>query len=110
MSRTTDIINVRIDRTHLGPEDHGIFTFMLHWSSDGTGGGFGGLCCGPNGLTDCLKLILKTLEVGSWEKLSGQFMRIKSEGLGGRTTHIGHLIKNQWVSIDDLAKLMKDSP
>lgn len=109
--------NAQIERTMLGFEDHGILTFVLHCVWDGAGCGFGGYALdgvpkertAGSGRTGhafgsaAIRAVLETVGVSSWEELKGKYVRIESEGLGGRIKRIGHITKNIWLSLDDLA-------
>lgn len=92
--------NCQIVGTHLGFEWHNILTLDLTLEGDGWGVGFGGYRMdGPRGM-DCLKELLETLEVGKYEDLKGMYVRMISEGVGGRCLAIGHLLKDRWFSFE----------
>ena len=92
------IENCQIVGTHLGFEYHNILTLDLTLEGDCWGVGFGGYRMdGPRGM-DCLKELLETLEVGKYEDLQGMYVRMISEGVGGRCLAIGHLLKDRWFS------------
>lgn len=108
------IQNARIESTMLGEEDHGIFTCMLSLDFGGSGVGFGGYGLddwneslnrrvGTAYGLDCLKLILKTLDVSTWEKLPGTYIRVELTGpnLGAKILRIGHVLKDKWFSFED---------
>ncbi|HEM6456425.1 TPA: hypothetical protein U2D46_002310, partial [Streptococcus suis] len=40
----------------------------------------------------------------SWEELQGKYIRVKSNGFGGRVTKIGNLIKDDWLDFDTFFK------
>lgn len=109
------IKNAKITGTLLGVEDHGIVSCMLYLDYGGTSQGFGGYALdtyekGRNhpilgdrlgtayGL-DLIMCILKVVGVGSWEKLEGQHVRVKTEGDFGVATAIGHFLKDEWLDI-----------
>jgi hypothetical protein len=82
----------RIASTHLGPEDHGIWTFFLHveWPGAGVGiGGFGldtydgerriGTAYGM----DMLMRVLETVGVARWEDIPGRNVIVLFEKNGG---------------------------
>lgn len=96
--------NAKIRSTMFGFEDHGIMTFFLNLEGDEWGCGFGGLRCDGPGLAEAIKQLLKTVEVDTWERLGGQFVRVKFSG--GRAESIGHLMKDQWVSVSDLSAII----
>ena len=92
------IENCQISRTSLGYEDVGVMTLMITVKGDGWGCGFGGYRMdGANGMA-CVKDILETLKVGTYEELKGQYVRVITEGIGGRCLAIGHLIEDRWFS------------
>jgi len=110
------IENATITGTTLGKEDHGIFTCYLHLNGEGWGSAFGGYALdeyqpaakrrvGTAYGMEFIGAILRTLEVDSWEQLKGQHCRVATEGIGGRVTKIGHLIKNKWFDPESLKGL-----
>ena len=44
---------------------------------------------------------MEALEVRNWEDLKGQYVRVVSQGWGGKITKIGHLIKDKWFSFEE---------
>lgn len=112
------IENAKIASTSLGYEDHGILTAFLHLSGEGWGVGFGGYALdtwndalkrrvGTSYGIEFITSILTTLEVSSWERLPGQFVRVETEGWGGRALRIGHITKNQWFDPKALLEQLK---
>ena len=101
--------NCKIESTMLGYEDHGILTCWLFLEGDGWNAGFGGYAlddydeskgrrvASTKGLQTIAE-ILNALELDSWEKLPGTFIRAETDGWGGKCTKIGHLIKDKWFS------------
>jgi hypothetical protein len=100
-----------IKSTHLGDEDHGILTTMIHLAWDGAGVGFGGYCLdaprkddsgkflGRVGTAyglDHLMRIMETVGVDGWEHLPGRQVialfddantwGAKVKGIAGMTT------------------------
>ena len=72
MTGTTLERLARIESTQLGPEDHGIFTAMIHLDYGESGQGVGGydLRCGRS----CYRFVegvLQACNVDSWEKVKG---------------------------------------
>jgi len=64
---------VKIERTHLGFEDHGMFTAILHMAWDGGGQGFGlHILSEPEVLDRWIKGIMKTVGVSTWEDIAGK--------------------------------------
>ena len=93
----TEIINGKITSTKLGQE-HGCLTADLMIEGDGWGCGFGGYCLdhwyaniGKHSSTDgygAIIELMKTLEVEQWEDLKGQFVRVETNGWGGKIIRI----------------------
>lgn len=112
-AKDAEIKNAKISGTFLGIEDHGILTFMVHLEFSGSGQSFG-LCSldvydkktdGRRGLPICaavVRALLDALEVDSWEKLKGQHVRARCDT--GKVYAIGHIIKDQWVDLEELWK------
>lgn len=114
MSQVERIENAIIDGTMLGVEDHGIITCFVFVKFDGAGAGFGGYAMdtydkaldrrvGTAYGMEFIARILSVVGVEKWEDLKGKPVRVKSGGLGGRVTDLGHFIKNEWVNPDSLA-------
>lgn len=114
-----EIKNAKIKSTSLGVEDHGIFTAYLNIEGDGWGCGFGGFGLdeysknegkriGHAFGVDFIKGILETLDVLTWEKLPGTFLRVEAKGLGGGITRIGHPIKEVWFDPKELAEKVRE--
>lgn len=111
------IENAKITKTKLGQE-HGCLTADIIVEGDSWGCAFGGYCLdhwcaevGKHSSTDgygAIIELMKTLEVESWEELKGQYIRVESEGWGGRILKIGHLIKDKWFSFDEYFKEAKE--
>ena len=107
--------NAVIESTMLGIEDHGILTCFLNLNYGGSGQGFGGY--GLDGFDkakdkrigtawgmEFVRRVLETMEVDSWEKLSGKHCRVISDN--GKVYKIGHIIKDRWFDPEkDLAFL-----
>lgn len=101
--------NAKITATRLGTEDHGIMSFMLFLD-------YGGLCQGAGGyvldtydetkkkrvptvLTGAIvDEVLRVVGVDSWEKLSGQYIRVKSDW--DKVHSIGNLLKDVWLDFE----------
>lgn len=115
------IQNVRIRGTMLGPEDHGIMTFMLDLEAPGFGIGYGGYAldhrdrgsdtCVPNSGGwgyQAIRGLLEAVGVASWERLSGTLCLVEFDdgpGSSGRVLRIGHIVEDRWF---DLAKYMEE--
>jgi hypothetical protein len=94
-SRDGAPLNVVIERTSLGPEAHGIFTFWLHIKADGWGQGFGGWQLTDEHATPLLQRILEVVGVDEWEQLKGKHIRVVSED--GVLCGIGNIVKDEWL-------------
>lgn len=101
------IENGKITDTYLG-EDHGCLTANLTIEGDGWGCGFGGYALAswvdvqkPGCGAGAIVMLLRTLDLQQWEQLSGTYVRVKTEGWGGKILAIGHVIKDQWFSFKD---------
>ncbi|HFU4217113.1 TPA: hypothetical protein ACGO8M_000489 [Streptococcus suis] len=113
MSKTIE--NVKITQTFLDREDHGILTCYLTVEGYGFGVSIGGCYLDKYdehkkkrvayhksfGLIDH---ILEVVGVSTWEDLPGKYIRIESDGFGGRVTKIGNLIKDDWLDFDTFFK------
>ena len=110
----TIILNVKIESTTLGIEDHGFMTFWLNLIWEGSGQGFGGYAIGEateknrgvshSGLRcgiECIRKILETAGVSQWEKLPGKYLRIKTRGHNGKIFAIGNIINDKWFDIEE---------
>jgi len=100
---TPIIENAKIISTKLTIEDHGCLSGWIMLEMDGTGVGFGGYVlwnkpCDSDYGSRKLYELLNTLEVGSWEDLRAQYVRVETEGFGGKCLRIGHIIKDRWFS------------
>ena len=51
--------------------------------------------------------LMEALEVRNWEDLKGQYVRVVSQGWGGKITKIGHLIKDKWFSFEEFFEKYK---
>ena len=118
-------LNARIKSTHLGFEDHGILTIWIHLEFEHSGQGFGGFVLDDKPLEEdrgqsgyrrqpsalagrSITGILQALDVTSWEKLAGTYVRIRKDGgWSAPITHIGHIIKDRWFSFVEAAKAEK---
>lgn len=104
-----EILNAKITGTKLG-EEHGCLTAQIFLEGEHWGCAFGGYCLdhwfadtGEHSSTDgygAIIELMKTLEVESWEKLKGQYVRAEfdSNGWGSPVLRIGHIMKDQWFS------------
>ena len=107
--------NAIIESTTLGYADHDVLSFWLMLDYGGTGQGFGGFALdgpGKNGHRvgcafglEAIMGVLTTLGVDTWEKLPGTPLRVRGDlGLGSsKIDAIGHLLKDQWLDLSELA-------
>lgn len=77
-----------INYTHIGPEDHGIFSVNVDFSFGGSGQGTGHYSLGEHGeyLGTFVKNFLDVVGVDEWEKLRGRsvfVLRRADDGWGG---------------------------
>lgn len=105
--------NAQIKSTYLGGWDkhhNGILNYWLMIDGNGWSCGFGGYGLdGDSGFCSrAIHDVLKILEVSSWEELPNQYIRVKTEGLGGKILAIGHIIKDQWFSLIELQQELKN--
>ena len=91
--------NALVQSTQLGKNDHGLLTLWLNLSWEGSGAGFGGFPRTADHLGFCVERILDTVGVGTWEKLTGRYVRIEHDGT--QIHRIGHLIENKWFDPDE---------
>jgi hypothetical protein len=115
--RTTTVENAKITGTTLGREGHGIMSAYIHLEGAGWGVSFGGYALDQwdkakdkrvgtaYGLAFVMA-VLDTVGVDSWEKLTGQYVRVVSEGWGGSALKIGHITKDVWFDPAALAAEM----
>lgn len=105
--------NAIIKNTSLGMDDHSMFTCMLMCEGDGWGQGFGGYRLDSR-LEDppskygieFIKKIIETVGCGSWEKLSGQHLRIKHTH--DKIYAIGHILEERWFDPTELLELLRE--
>lgn len=101
--------NAIISGTMLGREDHGIFTYLIHFDFGGSGQGGGGYTLdeakhdedskflGRVGTAFGMQQIiglLDCLEVDSWEELKGKPVRVEADH--GQIYRVGHYMKDRW--------------
>jgi len=100
--------NAKIDSTDLGFHDGvgSIPNFWLRLSGEGWVQGFGGYALGGVFTHKAIYGILNTLEVESWEKLTGQLVRFRRESdqWSAKVVAIGHPIKDKWFDLAACAK------
>lgn len=108
MSRELEYHNARITSTRLGFEDHGIMTFSLGLEFKSGGVSFGGYALdiydkekdervGVGEGLDCLKEIMETVGVETWEDLKGKYVVLESGGWGGQALGIRNVLdEDKW--------------
>lgn len=111
------IENAKITATKLG-EEHGCLTADIVVEGAGWGCSFGGYCLdhwfaevGEHSSKDgygAIIELMKTLEVESWEDLKDQYVRVETEGWGGKILRVGHLMKNKWFSFKEYFDAVKE--
>lgn len=73
----------KIESTHLGYEDHGIFSLTVRFSYGGSGQGFGAICLGDVA-HEIIPAVLKAAGVDCWERLVGRTVyAIREPGWSG---------------------------
>ena len=113
----TEIINAKIKSTMLGTEDHGLLTGYLFVEGPGWDCGFGGYAFdqwsnaenrryGTGFGTEFIAQVLKVVGVDKWEALPGKYIRIETEGWGGRILRIGNILEDKWFDPGILAEEM----
>lgn len=112
------IENAKITSTKLG-EEHGCLTADIFVEGDGWGCAFGGYCLdhwcaniGEHHSSDgygAIIELMKTLEVDSWEALTGKYVRVEPGGWGNGILRIGHLMKDKWFSFKEYFEQVKET-
>lgn len=108
----SELHNAKITGTMLGFEDHGIMTFFIYLEWAGAGIGFGGYALdaydkviekrvGVGVSLDLLKEIMEVVGVEKWEDLKGQYVRVKTEGWGGKALELGNLMEEKWINPEE---------
>jgi hypothetical protein len=107
---------MRIDRTMLGWEDHGIFTFVLDLATGASHQGFGTLCLSDYDKTqkrqvgtafglDILMHILNVVGVSEWENLNGKRVYALREERSGWIKGIANIDDpSRYLIADDIRK------
>lgn len=99
---TRSIKNATIQSTMLGPEDHGIPSYMIHLDYGGAGQGFGGHRLGGKFTHEAIFRLLNVVGVECWEALPGKSVRVDSDY--SRAYRIGHFLKEEWLDLAELAE------
>lgn len=107
----TTIRNAKITGTMLGREDHGIMTFVIFVEFYGAGCGIGGYAldyyCRETDVRvftgkglEAISKILDVVGVDRWERLEGQYIRVKDNGIGSTIDEIGNLMDDtKWFNL-----------
>ena len=109
-----EIMNAVITKTHLGLENHGIFSYMLSLDLSGGGSiGWGGYALddfdkelkrriGTAPGMELIMQIMAVVNVEKWEDLRGKHIRVKQAGgWGGKLIAIGHFMEDKWLNLED---------
>ena len=111
----SEIRNALIEDTMLGIEDHGIATFFLYLDyGDSSHQGYGGYGLDEYSEKDkkrhghaygmeAIIRVLETVGVCKWEDLRGKYIRVRGGGLMSKIEAIGHITKNRWLDLKELA-------
>lgn len=112
-----EVLNAKITSTKLG-EEHGCLTAEIFLEGDSWGCAFGGYCLDKwfasvgnytsrDGYGAIVEL-MKTLNVTSWEELTGKYVRVEFSGLGSPVVRIGHLMKDKWFSFKEYFETVEE--
>ena len=109
--------NAVIESTHLGREDHGIFTCYLNLKFSSLGQSFGGYgfdrydkekkCRVDAGYgIEFIARLLTVIGAESWEKLPGKLVRIRRSN-SVQITAIGNILEDNWFIADEFLAALK---
>jgi hypothetical protein len=104
MSNPGDIENVRISRTHLGFEDHGLSYAAIFVEGATWSGAFGTNVVGDIYTHRFVSGVLRALGLDRWEDLPGTLVRVRWAGWNQPMAAIGHAIQDRWFAASDLDK------
>ncbi|PLW59452.1 hypothetical protein [Lactococcus lactis] len=105
--------NYEIVSTHLGYEEHGIYTAYLTLKGGGYGASVGGyaldeLIAGERVVSrkgaQLIPKILDVVGVETWEQLKGRYIRVEDNGIGAKVLKIGHLMDDKWLDFESFFK------
>lgn len=113
------IENAKITSVSISMADHGCLTFTIYIEGDGWFCSFGNRVAGHGCLDSnywdatgsslvAIMKILDTVGVETWESLEGSYIRVESNGWGGKVKKIGHIIRDKWFDIDEFFEQIKD--
>lgn len=107
-----EIKNARIEKTQLGYEGRGVFTFLFVLRLDKASVAFGSypfdfydkekkvrICNDKAG--EGIKKLLDVVGVKHWEELDGQCIRFEDPGIGQRITKIGNIVEDKWFDASE---------
>lgn len=111
-----EILNAKITDVTISMADHGCLTFFVTLNCGGWGVSIGGYAIGHGYLgadnfdacgdgLEAMMRIMNVVGVERWEDLKGQYVRVKSNGLGSTIHNIGNVLKDEWF---DLKKFFED--
>ena len=81
-------------------------TFYITLQGDGCGISIGGISLrGTGNMGDLLERILSLVGCEAWEDLKGKYLRVETEGLGGTWLRIGNLLKEDWLTKDEMVAI-----
>jgi len=90
----SEIINAKIISTHLGEEDHGIFTAAITCQNGSRGAGLPAYDLRGDWAWRFINGIIVTVGASRWEDLPGKIIRLRIDG--GEVTAIGHVLEDRW--------------
>lgn len=101
--------NAKLDSAYIGGWDDTVpstrLVVSLLFSGDQWGQG-SGVFSGE--IERFIMKTLKTLEVSDWKKLPGTFCRVRRDK--GHIVAVGHLLKDQWFTFQDLYPAKEQQP
>ena len=107
-----EILNAKITSVSLSMADHGCLTFYITLTGGGWGVSVGGYAIGHGYLgadhfdacgygLEAMMRIMNVVGVDRWEDLKGQYIRVKSNGLGSTIHTIGNVLKDEWFDLKE---------
>lgn len=106
-----EIKNAKITNVSITMEDHGCLSFYIGLEGDGWGCNYGGYAIAHGYLgakefkaenghgLEAMMEIMDTVGVHKWEDLKGKYVRVQTEGWGGKIDTIGNVVKEKWFNI-----------
>ncbi len=100
------IENALIEKVYLGNNDYGYMSYWLGIKKEsGSCTSFGTHDLRFYGI-ELINRILEVTGVGQWDSLEDTMIRIKIDK-DGQTIDIGHIMKDDWLNLDLLAKRIR---